>query len=300
MGTDFWWFFDVAAAALLLVSVFLAGKKGFSKVIVVMIGYVIAVAAALGVSGAISGFFYDNSVKQTNIKNITSVLERTDFTLETKNSIEGMGYNVRVNSDKLNDILSNSDEALYDELYKYTNNINGKVVDTKESFNQKMTEGFAAITGDILSSELSVYEVSAAENAIISGEADFSEMVMLLYNGNYTEAATYIEENYTAPASKDIIKIFSFIIIIFVVMIIVRMIASVIDQKDSIRPLGSITEHVLGGALGAVEGAVLLLVAAAAVRACILLGNNEMVMFNSETIDKTIFFRHIFNIMLEF
>lgn len=300
MGTDFWWFFDAAAAALLLVTIFLAGKKGFSKVIVVMIGYVIAVAAGLSISGAVSDFFYDNSVKQTNIKNITSVLERTDFTLETKTRIEGMGYNVRVNSDKLNDVLSNSDEALFDELYKYVNNINGKVVDTKESFTEKMTEGFAEITGEILASELSGYEVNAAKNSIIEGNADYSSVISVLYDGNYTAASTYIVENYTAPASKDIIKIFSFIIIIFVVMIVVRMIASVIDQKDSIRPLGGISEHVLGGALGAVEGVVLLFAAAAAVRACILLGNDEMLLFNSETVDKTIFFRHIFNIMLEF
>ena len=301
MGTQFWWFFDAAAAAIMLVSVYLSGRKGFSKSIAVMIGYVLALLLAAPLSGGTADFIYEKSVRESNISSIGRALENNSITKKTKSYIEGLGYNVTVDEGRLSEILTEDRESgVYAELYKYVNNINGRVVDEETAFTDKMQEGFAGIMKEILSEELTGYEAESASEKILTGkQVSFEKDLSTLCREDTRAAAELIEKQYTADATKDIIRIFCFITIIFVLMIIVRMIAQKLSDGEAIRPIGDITDHVAGGVLGAAEGAVIIFLTAAAVRAMVILGNNEMLLFNSETIDKTIIFKHIYDLVLK-
>lgn len=298
MGTQFWWIFDTAAAAILLIAVFLSGRKGFAKTVVIMVGYVLSIVLAMSVSGSASGFIYKNSVRQSNISGIERALDSTDIVQKTKSYIESLGYNVTVSEANVEKIFKDEGDVKQ-ALYKYVNSINGRTVDTEDSFNEKMTEGFAGIMENALSEELTRYAAETAANKVRNNSPDFDETLKKIYGGNIQEAAIYIEENYTGDASSEIIKIFCFIIIIFVFMIIVKIIARKLNDGEAIRPVGDIADHVIGGIFGAAEGLVLIFIVAAAVRSCVILGSNGMLLFNSDTIDKTIFFKHIYNLVLK-
>lgn len=301
MSTQFWWFFDVAAIALLLVTIFLSGKKGFSKAVVTAIGCILSVVIAFPTCGGVADFVYKSSVKQSNVKAIDKALEKNSVQTKLKTYLEGLGYSIRIDEAILSDILT-GDEDVYDALYKYVNNINGRTVDTKEIFDEKLTEGFAKSVSDILAQELTTYEAKAAGDKIRSaeGQALLKTDIKIICDPNTTTAASRIESSYVAQASKDIIRILSFVILVFVIMIIVKIIDKLINGEEKPdRISNEITSHVLGGVMGLAEGVMLLFVAAAAVRACVIFGGDDMMLFNSETIDKTLAFKHIYNLVMK-
>lgn len=298
MGTDFWWFFDLMAAAILLITVYIYGRKGFAKIIVTIVGYVLSIFLAATASGSAGDSFYKNGVKSSNIKCIEDALDDNNIAQKTKSYIESLGYNVTLNEANIENIFSKGGDV-NDSLYQYVHNINGRVADSKEEFSEKMTEGFAEMMNTILAGALTKYSAEAAADLIRSDMSLFGETLKILQNDGVNKAAVHIEENYTGEASTDIIKIFCFIIIIFLFMMIIKIIAQKVNENDSIRPAGDIADHVIGGVFGAVEGVIVMVIAAAVVRALVILSGNEMMIFNSETIDKTIFFKHIYNIVMK-
>ena len=299
MGTQFWWFFDAASAAIILVSVFLSGKKGFAKTIAVTIGWIIAMVFAFPSSGGAADFIYKNGVKQSNVSAIESALEHGNIIQKIKSYIEGLGYSVTVDEERLENIFNDSKDAdVCGRLYEYVNNINGRVVDSEDNFRAKMTEGFAEIMNVILQEELSGYEADAVSEKILNGDS-FENDLGLICGEDVHTAAEHIEEAYTADSTKDIIRIFCFIIIIFVLMTAVKIIAQKLSDGDAVPTIGDIADHAVGGILGAAEGIAIIFISAAVVRALVILGSKDMMLFNSDTIDKTIFFKHIYNLVLK-
>lgn len=298
MGTQFWWFFDVAAVAILLVTIYLAGRKGFAKTIVVMLGYVLSMILAVSASGTLSETVYNNSVKQSNIKNIKKALDDNDLIEKTKYYIEGLGYSVTLDDEITTDILAKGGDVS-ESLYEYICNINGRQPDTQEGFREKLADGYADMMNSILKDKITDYELEIATEKIRKDIASFGDFLALYLGEDNQLAAEYIEENYTAGCASDIIKIFCFIIIVFVLMTIVRVIAGKLNDKEMLSPLGDIADHAVGGVLGIFEGAAVIVILTAVVRVLVIMGSNEMMLFNSEAINKTILFKHIYNLVMK-
>ncbi len=72
-----------------------------------------------------------------------------------------------------------------------------------------------------------------------------------------------------------------------------------LNKSDAISPLGDIADHAVGGFLGIIEGAAILLMLAALVRALVIMGSDEMMIFNSDAVNKTFLFKHIYNLVLK-
>ena len=57
--------------------------------------------------------------------------------------------------------------------------------------------------------------------------------------------------------------------------------------------------NIVGGVLGIIKGGIIVFVIAAMVRLSVILGNDEMLFFNFDAIDKTIIFKHLYQIVLK-
>lgn len=302
MNTQFWWFFDAAAVVILLVTVFLSGKRGFSKSIVTCIGCIVAVALSFPLCRQTGEMFYDSSIRESNVKAIDKALEKNSVPDKMKIYIEGLGYSIRIDEGIFNDILTNDEKDVYDALYTYVNNINGRNVDEKSVFEDKITEGFALTIGSIVGQELTAYEAEYAENFIktAEGRALLKENMSVICNPNTTVSAEFIEKNFVCTGSKEFVRIMSFVILVFVIMIIVKIVEKLIRGEEMPdRISNELASHIVGGVLGVFEGLMLVFVAAAAVRVNIILGSDNMMMFNSETIDKTLVFKYVYNLVLK-
>lgn len=298
MESQFWWFFDAAAISVLLISIYLSGKRGFSKTIFVIIGYILSITAASAFSGGAADIIYDKFAKQRCQTQIEAALADVSMTQKTKSFIENLGYGVTLDEEQIGEIFS-SDGSVSEKLYEYVNSIEDRTVDTAEGFNENISEGFADIAESVLSENMHSY-VSNCAAKLIEDDADgFGEVLRLLQTGADDETAAYIEENYTADAVRDIIKVICFIIILFVLTSAVRFISVRIGRSGEIHPLGYISEHALGGVLGIAEGIMIIFLAAVAVRIIVVLGNDEMMLFNSKAIDETFLFKRIYKLTMK-
>lgn len=299
MGTQFWWFYDVAVAAILLICIFVSGKKGFIKAAFTAAACIIAVFAASAVSSGMSRNLYKNTVRSGNIKKLEKNIRSDTFAVEYADYLESMGYIITVNSDKLKEVLL-SDGDIDRALCSYVNNINARKVENAEAvLTEKIHEGYAVVMSDIISQSLNKFAAETAADKIRNDSSGVQEIIRLMSDSESRyKAAVYIDDNYTADAYETIFGLAGFTVIYIAIF---RLIVCSIDSFTKNRKINkkSISSHIIGGLTGVVTGVAMILVAAVTVRLWAVIGGNEMLFFNDEATDKTYMFRYFYNLTMK-
>lgn len=288
VDTMFQWFYDILALTISAVLIYSSAKKGFSKTIPVMVGYVLSIFIASMVSSPMANAFYSNVIKKNNVSAISENLSDLNFTQKYKSYIDALGYNIKTDSEKL-EIIFTSDNDITESVYQYCCELNGSNI-PKDSFSEKFQSGYADIVYEALKSDLPVYTLQS----LYDSPADFNQNIKAMYNSDPLEIGRYIEENYVKSPIISVVKSVCFIISVFIVMFLVRIIADKINNAQLIKRFG-FADRILGSILGLAEALIILAIIAVFVKSLILISNDEMMLFNSETIEKTKIFKHIFN-----
>lgn len=295
MGTQFGWFYDVIAVAVLLVCLYLFGKKGIFKSVVAIIGCIVGIVIAVPVSQAVSESVYKTAVRDSNIKKTEKSLIDIEISSYLGDSLENMEYGVFVKRDKIENILD-SEKDLDEQLYNYLNSINGKVVDKEEVFYENLNKAYAEVMKQLISGDFSKYAVETASQKIIDGKADFGNLLKMIKTGEQRrEVAEIIADDYIAEAYMDIIRLLVCVILFAVIFIIGLMTSKSLSgsQREINESTGS---HVAGGICGLFIGVAVVFIVAVAVRLYVVMGSNEMLFFNNDAIDKTYIFRYAYDI----
>lgn len=290
MDAMFQWFYDILAITIVILFVYSSAKKGFSKTVLIMSGYLFSILIASNISGAIADTFYSNAVMKSNISAISENTAKIELSQKYKTYIESSGYNIKTDASQLETIFK-SGENISEKVYEYCCNAKGTGIEGKDEFIEKFQTGYADILFDALKSDIPEY----ALKSLYSSPADFDKNIQVMYSEDSQEAGKYIEENYIREPLVSLISAVCFIIVISAFMIIIRIIADKLNNAQIIKPFG-ISDHLLGGVLGIAESVIILIIAAVCVKVLIAVGNDEMMLFNSETVEKTKFFRYIFNL----
>ncbi len=297
MGTQFWWFYDVIAAAVILICVYISGRKGFLKSAFSAIVCIAALIASMGASSASAQPLYENTIRSGNVKKLEKSWDRDTFTQKYAAYLESMGYSIKVSGEKLDKIFDGGEN--YDEaLCKYVNNVNARKVEKDEAvLREKIREGYAVVTADMIAEPLNKFAAETAAEKIRGGMS-MEEFIPLLRDAEGVhKAAVYAADNFTAEAYCTQFRLIVFIVMyIAVVLIGLAMINSFTrNREDGVQGAGS---HAAGGFIGLAMGAVMVFAAAAAVRLWTIMGSNEMLFFNNEAIDKTIIFKYFYDFTL--
>ena len=294
MGSEFWWFYDVVAAAAVLICVFLAGKKGGAKAALGLGTSVLAVVISLAVSGSIATSLYKGTIRGSNIKKLEKSMEYDAFVEGMRSQMESFGYAINVDPEQLRKIFADA-EDVDAALYKYANNINGRVVDTQEGFNENIHEAYGEVISNIISDNLSKYAAGMAKEKIAKKPSTINQLAPMMVAENSRRAAGYIADNYIADAYKSVIRLIALVLMMLLIMFIgYILIRSYTDGDHS-----TIVSHIVGGFLGIGIGGVFAFMIAVIIRLYVILGSNEMMFFNFEAIDKTYLFRHIYSLVLK-
>ena len=294
MGSEFWWFYDVVAAAAVLICVFLAGKKGGAKAALGLGTSVLAVVISLAVSGSIATSLYKGTIRGSNIKKLEKSMEYDAFVEGMRSQMESFGYAINVDPEQLQKIFADA-EDVDAALYKYANNINGRVVDTQEGFNENIHEAYGEVISNIISDNLSKYAAGMAKEKIAKKPSTINQLAPMMVAENSRRAAGYIADNYIADAYKSVIRLIALVLMMLLIMFIgYILIRSYTDGDHS-----TIVSHIVGGFLGIGIGGVFAFMIAVIIRLYVILGSNEMMFFNFEAIDKTYLFRHIYSLVLK-
>lgn len=289
MGTQFWWFYDVIAAAIVLICIFISGKRGFMKAALTTTGFAISLALSMAISSGISESLYTNTLRSTNIKKINKVINSETFTSKYAAYLESLSYNIRPSTEKLNAIFD-SDKDYDEALCKYINNVNGRRIGTDEEVLEIVHEGYAQAISGIVSQGMSKYAAGTAAEELRRDSNGMQELIPLLREReDSTPAAKYITDNYTAPAFVTIYKLAGFLILFVLLSLLIILVINSMTKSSEASGVGS---HIAGGFVGLIKGGIITFAAAAAVRLWTVLGSNEMLFFNNDAIDKTYVFKY--------
>lgn len=299
MGTQFWWFYDVIALAVLLVCIFLSGKKGFIKGAFTAAACIISVLLASAVSTGISPDIYKSTMKNGNIKKLEKSIGSDTFTDKYADYLESMGYIITVNNSRLKEVLL-SDGDIDKALCKYVNNINARAVENDETvLTAKIREGYAVVMSEIVSQPLNKFAGETAADKIRSDSSDIQEIIKLMSDSEtIREAAVYIDDNYTSGAYETIFGLFGFILIYIVIFLLVVCSVNSFTRNREIQPQ-SMSSNIIGGLTGIITGAAMIFAAAVVVRLWAVMGGNEMLFFNNEAADRTYIFRYFYNLTMK-
>ena len=277
MGTEFWWFYDVIAIAAVLVCIFISGKSGAIKSTINLLGYCLVLILSFSISGVISNGIYEGNVRATTIRRIEKHLSDDWLSEKSKTYIDSLDYMASPKVEKLKDIFSK--ECDYDaEIYKYLNNINAEKVDEEAS-------------------ELNTFTAESAAEKVRKDKEGFYELIPLLQTvDNPKLAATALTDDYIAPAYTSILRLLTFVIMFVILLVIWVLAVRVFMGKKGEE--GALS-NIVGGVLGIIKGGIIVFVIAAMVRLSVILGNDEMLFFNFDAIDKTIIFKHLYQIVLK-
>lgn len=288
----------MTAVATVLVCLYLCGKKGIFKSAVTVISCIVGLLVAVPASGAVSDSIYKMVIRDSNIKKLDKALIDVEISSYLGNALENMGYSVIVSTEKIDGILD-SDKEIDEQLYKYLNNINGKVVDNDVNFRKNLNECYSEVMEKLISADLSKYAVETASRKIMDGGTDFGNLLKMIKNDEQRkEVAQIIADDYTADAYKNVIRLlvcFIFFVILFVIgLLTARSLTG--SQREVDESTGS---HIAGAVCGIFTGVTVVFIIAVAIRLYVVMGNNEMLFFNNEAIDKTYIFRYAYDIASE-
>lgn len=261
----------MAAVAAVLVCLYLCGKKGIFKSAVTVVGCIVGLLLAVPLSSAVSESIYKTVIRDNNIKKLDKSLIDVEVSSYLGNALENMGYSVIVSTEKIDQILE-SDKDVDDQLYKYLNNINGKVVDNEANFHTNLNECYSKVMEKLISADLTKYAVETAAMKIREDKTDFGSLLKMIKSGEQrNESAKIIADDYTAKSLTG-------------------------SQREVDESTGS---HIAGSVCGIFTGVAVVFMMAVAVRLYVVMGSNEMLFFNNEAIDKTFIFRYAYDIASE-
>lgn len=291
MGMNFWWIYDIISVAVVILSICACAKKGFSKILIMIIGCVASIWLAAVISNKCSGFIYDKFIKKTSTEAIEDAIERYDPAKSVREVIEKQGYGAVLEDSRVRKILESEDSV--EMLYEYTNQASGTVVDTPENFAKKLSTGFTELFAKQLSGKLPPYVTHELIKRISGNDELFVKTTEMILK-NPDNVPDYIEENYVRKPALKLVKAFVFLISYLILMTIIRVVINRTFRFGLLNGFDRL-DSFAGGVLGVIQAAVLLIVMAVVVRILINIAESEGSFLSYEAVEKTKFFRHIFN-----
>lgn len=221
------WFFDAFVVAVLLIFLYVGGKRGLLKSIV----YVVLVIAAFLVSWfaaeAVSPMIYDKFIKDKVVSAFSNSTQNSDPADIVSQAVSEGEYGVEMTQNEINSLISGASDFFSDLASEMKKN-GAKEAESdikagvEESVKPKVINALFA-DNEIVSSE---YVLNAL--SIVGGEAEkIAEVVDVFITGTRDQTARTAEETLVAPAVKWLLRALIFILVMFVLRLVISPIADV-------------------------------------------------------------------------
>lgn len=244
---------------------------------------------------AVVGGKFLNTIEPEFDASGTAVLNLSDIDLTETGldkidlTIFGIDEDFDYSQVKIGSVEIKSDElenrSLNDIVFAHilaSNARSGSIYSAFEELGDKISEVIPIALGDY-SGQLS-----------FGGNDAMYELILSVIDAGSGDHASAILANIIDPIVRAPIRIIVFVLIFAVVMLILSLIANASKLINHIPVVASVNEA-LGGLLGLVKAAIIVLLVCIGVQLLISVTDNELVFLNTYTIDKTILFKHIYS-----
>ncbi len=298
MGSQFWWFYDVIVVAVALVCIFIGSRKGVMKGVFGFVSVIIAAVLAYVISGAVGDTVSSGLVCESNAKKISESIDESTFMTKYINYLENMGYSVSIDENKLGAALDKGEE-MEEAVVFYLNSVNGHSLDKKEVILEKMHEGYGVILSDIVSKSLNEFAAVKTKEIISEKPEMMTELIPMLRDEEQLyQASLYISKNMAAPAYNIIGRLVSYLVIFAVIALGLLLGINAFFSHKEVDAIG-VVSHVAGGIFGLFTAAGIVFAIAVWVRVSAITGNNEMLFFNNDVVEKSYLFKYFYDFAMK-
>lgn len=282
--------FDIGTILIILVCVLVNAKRGFAKIFISILGYILAIVLGSIVSDAFAEPIYNSVLKSQTINNVQEVLGEHDVSTSISDRITQDTYGVKISDEKLKNIISSSDG-----MYNAINGTNGNELLSKDKIVNLIAESIEDEISEPLQSILPSSVVEYMMNSIKSNSDTLYSTASVLVQDD-ANPAEYIEQTFVRPILIYIIKMSVFFIVFFIVMIMVKMMSKSMENKDSTPTIVTSTNKLLGALLGFIGAIILLLIISIVLKFLVSVNGGVSEILNEDTIQNTKIFKYIYNI----
>jgi len=282
--------FDIGTILIILVYVLVNAKRGFAKIFISILGYILAIVLGSIVSDTLAEPIYNNVLKSETINNVQQVLDEHDVSTSISDRITQDTYGIKISDEKLKKVISSSDG-----MYNAINGTDGNELISKDKIVNLIGESIEDEISKPLKSILPGSVVDYMMNSIKSNSDTLYSTASVLVQDD-ANPAEYIEQTFVRPILIYIIKMSIFFIVFLIVMIIVKMISKSMENNDSTPTIVTATNKLLGAILGLLQAIILLLIISIVLKFLVSVNGNVSEILNEDTIQNTKIFKYIYNI----
>jgi uncharacterized membrane protein required for colicin V production len=294
LGSQFAWFFDAVTGALILIFIYVGGKRGFVRSFLMIAGYFLSLVAAYYVSRAAAPVIYDKLLSERIVSAIEEKIENINVADEVKKALNLESMGVTLEDEEVKSVVENSSGNLGEEIRQYILQKTGVDIsqneimeNLKKVFNENIYGAYIkALPGYMTKTSSAEYSdsglISSAMKAFASGK---------------TDAARYIEQTVVKGSIIAVLEPVLFILVFTIAMIAVKIVTRLFSVVNKVPFIGTVNS-IFGALLGAAEALLVIYIIAVIINIVIYLSGSEMIVFNDETIQNTYLFKYIYNFKL--
>ncbi|MBQ6042054.1 MAG: CvpA family protein [Oscillospiraceae bacterium] len=295
--SGFGWIFDILVIVIIGYVLFSNAKRGVCKVLIFGIGYIVAALIASFVSFGVSDALYEAVARESNISAVETANSHTDFVHAFSTAIEREQYGFELKEAEIRECLTAKDDKPFDErIYNYIVRKAGAEGISRNDVTAVLQEAFISAYGKQLYERLPEYVRMDFTDAAKKDPQLMRDMIHTYYDESMTseEKAEKVEDLFSKEPTKEVLQIFLFLIMFSILMVIAAVIGTVMQNKMFFN-IRTFTDHALGGVIGLIEAAVMVILIAMIVRLIVMLGGGNFLCFNDEDIRDTWIFRYFYD-----
>lgn len=292
MGQGFAWFFDIAIIIVLIVCIYMGGKKGFLRTAVLLIGYVIAALGGYFISKEASPIVYDKFLSKSIEKVVQDNIQNFSVKNQIKDVFKQQNLGVDIPDAEIDKIINQGGD-LSENFADFASQAGSEMqkADLEEKFSSALNENVVLKN---IKGKLPANTYSQIEKYLTESKDNLYQIIKALNNPSKEESAKELTELAVKPVVIVAIEIIIFMIAFSLLLIIVKLVSrscSVFNKAPLIGPVNTL----LGAALGAIQGILIVIVLVLIVKLTITLTHNDLMVFNMPTIEETRIFKQIYN-----
>lgn len=283
------WIFDAFVIIVMIAAVSINARRGFVKSLLLVVAFLVSVAAASVLSLPASSVIYDKFVSEKVNEQIADQLPEIDAADKINEAVFSEGLGITVDNEEVREaILAEGD--MIENLNKLVGNDKTKEI-TQEDVDEFLdADRFMEEYGDEIPEESREIVKTALEN----DREDVYGVVRAFAENDEEKRADAVGDALVKPLVMNVIRFVVGLLIFAVVSLILRQVIKLFDLVNKI-PVAGTLNTVLGGVLGMFEGVIIVAVAAFAVKFAISLGAGGEFL-NIGVIKDTILFRIFYNL----
>lgn len=291
MGTQFWYFYDIAVTVIMALCVIAGFKKGFFKIAVITVGYIVSFAVSWTLSFPVSNKLYDNFLKEKNKQVLSEIVPNNNYSQKLIEKLNENGIDI---TDQQLSVLLNDDSA--GNLYNYLSE-SGYDIGSENDFNSLLASCTGTVLNQSFTNNTIFYSNSVSNEFLNSDPQKMTQIIKDIISKDPDESVNTIESVYLRKIETIIIRMIFTMIFTSVMMIFINIISKKVLISDD-RVKTKAANSFFGGVIGIVDGLFYLYIVSVIVHILVTIGEDQMVFFNDAVIEKTKLFQYFYRVML--